>query len=197
MPEMQARFTEALQSVLGARTHFDIETAPDWLRRPGVDEMGVAWPLVSDVYSELTGLELPEIAPLREHRRLDAIVTMAGVPRVVEFDENQHFTAPRLQTLAHYGEGATVAFDVGYWRGGCVARAGKEPGGGFAAPKPPLFPGTGGRHRQRAFRDFLADMIPAQYGRLPTVRFEIVEVTRALSSDNVTSAIGKLWESRA
>jgi len=37
-------------------------------------------------------------------------------------------------------------------------------------PCPPLFPESGGRHRQRTFRDFLADALPIPHGWLPTMR---------------------------
>jgi hypothetical protein len=40
--------------------------------------------------------------------------------------------------------------------------AGREPGGGFARPRPPLSPGDGGRHRRRAFLDALADLPPPE-----------------------------------
>jgi hypothetical protein len=45
-------------------------------------------------------------------------------------------------------------------------------------PKPPLFPLEDGRHRQRAYRDALADLLPAVHGWLPTLRiadFEVAE----------------------
>ncbi len=49
-------------------------------------------------------------------------------------------------------------------------------GGGWGAPKPPLFPMAGGRHRQRAFRDALADLLPDLYGFGPTIRIADFEV---------------------
>lgn len=41
---------------------------------------------------------------------------------------------------------------------------------------PPLFPGEGGRHRQRAFRDALTDILAPGYGFAPTLRIADFEV---------------------
>ncbi|WP_457092568.1 hypothetical protein [Microvirga sp. P5_D2] len=41
---------------------------------------------------------------------------------------------------------------------------------------PPLFPGEGGRHRQRAFRDALTDILAPYYGFAPTLRIADFEV---------------------
>ena len=122
------------------------------------------------MYAALTGQVLPEAMPVRERRRLDVVVTYGdGRRQAVEFDESQHFTAARATTLGLY-EGIPVCFDVAAWDRRCADRSGREPGGGFARPCPPLFPGEGGRHQQRAFRDFLADLLPPQRGWLPTMR---------------------------
>lgn len=196
MPELQRRVALLLREVL-AEVTLEEEVAPEWLRRPGREEIGVGWSLVSTVYSELTGLELPESMPPRERRRLDMVLTYPdGRRRIVEFDETQHFSGARAQTLAHYG-GVAVAFDVDEWRERSVARAGREPGGGFAAPKPPLFPGEGGRHRQRAFRDFLADYLPTiQVEWLPTARIHDTEAKAALKESSPAAAVAQLWTAR-
>ena len=196
MPELQRQTALLLREVLAGVT-LEEEVAPEWLRRPGRDEIGSGWSLVSTVYSELTGLELPETMPPRERRRLDMVLTYPDERRrIVEFDETQHFSGARAQTLAHY-DGIAVAFDVNAWRDRSLARVGREPGGGFAAPKPPLFPGEGGRHRQRAFRDFLADYLPAMRdGWYPTARINDGEAKVALGAANPSSAVAELWTAR-
>ena len=40
----------------------------------------------------------------------------------------------------------------------------------------PLFPGEGARHRQRAFRDALTDILAPDYGFAPTLRIAHFEV---------------------
>lgn len=119
-----------------------------------------------------------------------------GSKRIVEFDEKQHFTGARLATLSFYDD-LEVAFDVGEWRTMSALGVGKEPGGGFAAPRPPLFPGAGGRHRQRAFRDFLADALRAEHeGWLPTVRLHHGEARAALQAEHPSEAFRTLWMGR-
>jgi hypothetical protein len=66
-------------------------------------------------------------------------------------------------------EDIPLAFPAEVWRQRSHGKRRLE-GGGFGAPKPPLFPGAGGRHRQRAFRDALRDILPPEHGWLPTLR---------------------------
>lgn len=190
MPALQLAFVAALTAALPATWRIEQETAPDWLVRPGRPELGDAWGLASSVYSELTGLVLPDDMPLRERRRLDAVVTDdQGRQRALEIDEKQHFTGPRALTFAAYDH-VVVAYDVDAWRTRAERRTGREPGGGFARPCPPLFPGEGGRHKQRAFRDLLADVIPPLNGWQPTCRISDDEVNVVQkAADPITSAL--------
>jgi hypothetical protein len=96
-------------------------------------------------------------------------------PRIIEVDESQHFNCYRGKTLGLYPAELQLAFDRKTW----VDRSQAEPlqkSGGWAARKPPLFPDAGGRHLQRAFRDALADILPPDYGFLPTLRIADFEV---------------------
>lgn len=68
-----------------------------------------------------------------------------------------------------------LAFDSTVWITRSDHRARLE-GGGFAKPRPTLFPGENGRHRQRAFRDALADILPPEYRFAPTLRLADFEV---------------------
>jgi hypothetical protein len=143
---------------------------PPWLVRPGRTECRERWPLVQSIYSDLTELELPETMRSQESRRVDAILKDSeGRRRVLEVDEKQHFNRYRAATLRVYPSDVPVAFDIEGWLRVCDAKRSLE-GGGFGKPKPPLFPGEGGRHRQRAFRDALCDVLPPEHGWLPTLR---------------------------
>jgi hypothetical protein len=97
------------------------------------------------------------------------------LPRILEFDEKQHFNHYRAVTLGFYAGAVPLAFPAELWIAQSKQKTRLE-GGGFAKPKPPLFPGEGGRHRQRAFRDALCDILPPQYGFLPTLRIADFEV---------------------
>ena len=189
--KLQTRFTALLALAL-PNVEMVSEVAPAWLVRPGREELANLWSLARAVYRDLTGLELPERMPSRERRRLDIVLTHPdGAQQIVEFDERQHFTGARLMTLRYYN-GIDSGFDVSAWAERCAALEGREPKGGFARPKPPLFPGDGGRHRQRAFRDFLADALPIQYGWLPTRRFqdrELIAIEREIEPAKSLAAV--------
>lgn len=197
MPKLQAVFVDHLRFVLGNSVRVEEEVAPAWLLRPGRPELGDQWPLAQRVYNSLTGIVLPEVMPARERRRIDVVLTSAdGTCRAVEFDESQHFTGARATTLEAYDATVTVGYDVDAWFRWCEQRTGREPGGGFARPCPPLFPDQGGRHRQRAFRDLLADVLPPLHGWLPTVRFADVEVKPIFASADASVRLRALWESK-
>jgi hypothetical protein len=118
---------------------------------------------------------LPETMPARERRRVDCVLKVDGfAPRIIEVDEKQHFNHYRAGTLRHYSD-APLAFDPEVWIKLSDAKKRLETGG-FSKPKPPLFPGDGGRHRQRAFRDALCDIVPLSHGFEPTLRIAYFEV---------------------
>lgn len=175
----QQRVVAELLRILGNGAAVLEEVCPTWLMRPGREEAGDAWPTLAAAYTALTGLQLPNVAPPRERRRLDVLLTWgSGREQIVEVDEEQHFTPERFITLDHYPPDTPLGFDIDEWRARCAVPR-KPRGGGWGRSCPPLFPGKGGRHRQRAFRDMLADLLSLQYGWLPTVR---IDVTRSVIS---------------
>lgn len=147
--EVQTKVFDLLSAV-GNHAGFDVllkPTTPVWLQRPGVRECGQQWPAVCEAYTALTWRTLPQQMPPRGRRQLDAVVVHAdGSHRIVEIDEEQHFTPMRAITLRRYGSGTAVAFDVQAWIRRC-AGVRRLRGGGFGKPKPPLFPDDGGRHQ--------------------------------------------------
>jgi hypothetical protein len=152
------------------------QPTPDWLQRPGPAECGRRWQIARDVYAELTDMELPDAMPPRERRTVDCVLRRRGEPpRIIEFDETQHFNRYRAQTIRRYPRSVRVAYDRAAWLAASDAKQRLE-GGGFGRPKPPLFPHEDGRHRQRAFRDALADLLPAVHGWSPTLRIADFEV---------------------
>jgi hypothetical protein len=100
----------------------------------------------------ITSMVLPETMPARERRRVDCVLKVdSSAPRIIEVDEEQHFNHYRAQTLRLYSD-ASLAFDPEVWIEHSDVKRRLE-AGGYGKPKPPLFPGDGGLHRQRAFRD--------------------------------------------
>ena len=170
----QAIVTALLPAVVQAE--IAVEVSPVWLLRPGRAEAVRWWPLLCQVYGELTGLELLDVAPPRERRRVDVVLRYPdGAQQVLEVDESQHFTGPRAVTLTAYPDQVALGFPHDLWLTRARERTGREPGGGFGRPCPPLFPEPGGRHSQRAFRDMLADLLPLEHGWLPTIRISDTE----------------------
>lgn len=195
MPELQLRTLQILETALGRRVYPG--DAPDWLMRPGKAECGPLWRTVRLVYRRLTGgMELPDLMPARERRAVDGLIGGRGQAwRIVEVDESQHFNTYRALTLRYYPATAPVAFPRKQWIE--ASKAGRLiSGGGWAAPKPPLFPMEGGRHRQRAFRDALADLLPTMHGYAPTLRLAYFELTPWIWERGATSRMQALLEKR-
>lgn len=164
--------------------------------RPGRAECRGVWGVVQEIYADLEGGTPPDAMPPQERRALDALlVGPDGRPRVVEIDESQHFTPFRATTLRRYPGSVDLAFDPEAWIARCRATS-RLAGGGFARPRPPLFPGPGGRHRQRAFRDALADLVPPEHGFAPTLRIHDREVTPWLRDPDAPDRMADLIRPR-
>ena len=168
---------------------------PDWLKRPGRIECGSYLSLIQEIYHELTGGELSDEMPLREWRKVDGMFQTKGGLFIFELDEKQHFNAYRSKTLSLYPKNLLVGFSIDLWVKICNKKS-KLEGGGFAKPRPPLFPGENGRHRQRAFRDSLTDILPSEYGLLPTLRIADFEIRDWIHESKAQDRMEKLVESR-
>jgi hypothetical protein len=190
--KVQNRGLELIRKVLGGIE----EQTPAWLMRPAAKECGRCWPLINKIYLDLTGLHLPSEMPERERRKVDCVLKQPnGESRIIEVDESQHFNLYRAKTLKLYPDDVLVAFDRNIWIKRSEAKKRLE-GGGFGKSKPPLFPGEGGRHRQRAFRDALADILPPEYGFKPTLRLAYFEVDGWLAADSASEMMADLLRNR-
>jgi len=76
---------------------------------------------------------------------------------IVEFDESQHFTEPRLVALNHYPPELKVGFSIARWIDLCQRINAKD-------DEPP------DRDERRAWYDTLRDLLPSIHGMKPTVR---------------------------
>ena len=187
--ELERDVLRLVHSVRGG----SIEPTPAWLMRPGIAECGEHWELVCGIYHELTGEHLPEKMPPRERRHVDCVLKVkTSAPRIIEVDEKQHFNCYRARTLCLYSD-LPLAFDPEVWIKHSEAKVRLE-GGGFSKPKPPLFPGDGGRHLQRAFRDALADILPLCHGFEPTLRIGYFEVVEWLTSSDAAKRMRDLLD---
>lgn len=200
--ELQDRVLDVLELAIGRRVYPG--PTPDWLLRPAQAECGTRWALVRRIYRAVSGgMSLSPEMPPRETRAIDGLIGGRGHPwQLVEVDESQHFNFFRSQTLDMYPGDVPLGFPPSEW-----IAAGRDripsAGGGWGAPRPPLFPMAGGRHRQRAFRDTLADLVPELHGFGPTIRIADFEVEpwiwdsrgaaaqlRRLIEDRIASSLG-------
>ena len=97
---------------------------------------------------------------------------------ICEFDEKQHFNQYRLITLKRGYKNLRFSFDYNFYyelSSECVAKPGKS---GFHRLRstdilfPEMLKGNkqDNRIRQRAFRDYLKDIVPIKLGYNPTIR---------------------------
>ena len=96
-------------------------------------------------------------------------------PFILEFDESQHFSLPRLVTLSLYPEEVQLGFSLHRWQDLCRQIDAKD--------DEPI-----DRDERRAWYDTLRDLVPALHGFEPTVRlyareFEWCSLNRALTQD--------------
>jgi hypothetical protein len=190
--ELQERVLVLVEELYGGERR----ASPSWLNRPAAEDAGKRWRLVRAIYRKLTDMELPSEMPPRERRSVDAVLQRFGEPpRIVEVDEKQHFNRYRATTIRCYPSDLEVAFDKGTWLEACDRKRRLE-GGGFGKPKPPLFPHADGRHRQRAFRDALCDLLPSAHGWLPTLRIADFEIADWIWSDAAFERMERLLSER-
>jgi hypothetical protein len=78
-------------------------------------------------------------------------------PFILEFDESQHFSRPRLIALALYMDAIKLGFSLERWKSLCREIDAKD--------DQPF-----DRDERRAWYDTLRDLVPSQYGFKPTVR---------------------------
>jgi hypothetical protein len=131
-----------------------------------------------------------------ERRTVDGVFETPVGTVLFELDETQHFNSYRATTLRCYPDDVPIAFDRDEWIKRCQRKTRLE-GGGFAKPKPPLFPGENGRHKQRAFRDALTDILPGVHGFSATLRLGDFEVGswigRSDAEDKMVSLLGSRY----
>jgi hypothetical protein len=188
---VQERVLEILEAAL--RRRVTRAPRPDWLSRPGRQECRTEWRRIRLMYRQLTdGMELPETMPPGEWRELDGLFGGRGLPlRLVEINERQHFNEFRAKTLRLYPKETPLGFPIDAWLAQSQKRVARS-GGGWGKPTPPLFPMAGGRHRQRAFRDALADLLPPLYGYAPTLRIAHFEVDPWIWERGAAPRLGRL-----
>ncbi|WP_205696032.1 hypothetical protein [Conexibacter sp. SYSU D00693] len=154
-----------------------------WLTTRG--HVAVAAHLPTDVHSALQAifelLDGDEAAlAAKPQRSVAPDFLLEG--RIVEFDEDQHFTIQRLATFALYPADAQLAFERSVYAKACLATA-KRAERAFAHKTATEFPGPYGRARQRAYFDAVRDLLSPVLGSGPVVRVLAPERDPVLALD--------------
>lgn len=74
--ELELATIELVRTVLGGQER----ATPEWLQRPAAADPGRRWRLVRALYAELTVMELPDLMPSRERRKVDCVLQRRGEP---------------------------------------------------------------------------------------------------------------------
>ena len=170
---------EALGATAEKRAQFE------WLRnKPCREHFGDYYNILMELYDELGGDWEGTSA------KTDGFLTPdAYFPEpyhfIFEFDELQHFTRFREQTLRFYPEDIPLAYASEKYLKFCYQyhAAALAKGPERFRRRTADFPYVNGRAAQRAFFDTFRDWLPPQHGLNPTVRLAEFEVTPILNGE--------------
>lgn len=157
----------------------------DWLRnKPAPEHFGVHYPKILSLFDQLGGDKDGLLGKADGYLTPDAYFP-EPYHFIFEFDELQHFTAPRQKTLTLYPENAPLAFDKRQYLRFCEEY--HEPalrkGTDRFRRKTADFPFVNGRAAQRAFFDTFRDWLPPLHGLRPTLRIAEFEVAGIFSGE--------------
>lgn len=147
------RVRELLTLIYG---HCHVNHSFSWPARPGDYEQTAAGPALQRVCAGL--------GDLRGHRDFikSAVIPpcdfyISSPPFILEFDESQHFSRPRMVTLSLYPKEVQLGFSLHRWQDLCGEINAKD--------GDPI-----DRDERRAWYDALRDLVPTLHGFNPTVR---------------------------
>ncbi len=181
---ISVKIIELIEKKFNKKPTCKFEYKPDWLLSFPTKSLIENYPELSELYSELVNKEytltekLSELTDkhLKQKQSFDIWI---GEPFnfAIEFDEKQHFNQYRKITLEYYDK-INIRFPIQLYKElneNIIIKAGKS---GFTKLKSydPLFPemfkgiDQDNRIRQRAFRDYLKDLLPIDKKFNPTLR---------------------------
>lgn len=137
-----------------------------WLTNKVMPGNEALWRVFSDLGGDLEAMQN------KKARHLSPDGFLPDYNCIIEFDERQHFTIFRRQTLDRYPTDISLGFDIDVYRSWCDAHSAdalKKGPAGYRKPKPE-FPFENGRAAQRALFDSCRDLLPPLFGLRPTVR---------------------------
>jgi hypothetical protein len=155
----------------------------DWLKnKPRAEHFGDYYPKILHLFEELGGDKDGLFAKADGYLTPDAYFP-EPCHFIFEFDELQHFTAPRQKTLTLYPADVPLAFNRREYLRFCAQHhdSALRKGTDRFRRKTADFPFLNGRAAQRAFFDTFRDWLPPLHGFRPTLRiaeFEVADILR-------------------
>ena len=171
--DKQRLITEIVGSVLGQKPELD--KSFEWFINKHIKEhFGVYYPLIDEIFCSLNGDKEANLNKGKKSLECDAY--FGGKSNFIfEFDEVQHFSSARLQTLNLYPKDLKVNFKIDDWKNYCQTN--KIIADKYRKAKTTKdFSFVGGRTAQRAYLDCFRDLLPQQHGLNPTLRISEFEV---------------------
>ncbi|MDE0041429.1 MAG: hypothetical protein OXT74_05300 [Candidatus Poribacteria bacterium] len=157
----------------------------DWLRnKPTAEHFGDFYPNILHLFEGLGGDKDGLFGKADGYLTPDAYFP-EPYNFIFEFDELQHFTAPRQKSLTLYPAEVPLAFDREQYLRFCAEHheSALRKGTDRFRRKTADFPFVNGRAAQRAFFDTFRDWLPPLHGLRPTLRIAEFEVAGILGGE--------------
>lgn len=155
----------------------------DWLmNKPHTAHFGTHYPKIIDLFEQMGG-DLQGLFAKADGYLVPDAYFPAPYHFIFEFDELQHFTGFRKQSLVTYPADLPLAFDRQRYVQFCITHqeAAIQKGTDRFRRKTADFPFANGRAAQRAFFDTFRDWLPPRHGLRPTLRLTEFEVADILT----------------
>jgi hypothetical protein len=155
----------------------------DWLiNKPLLEHFGRHYSTILELFEQMGGDVDGLFGKTHGHLTPDAYFP-EPYHVIFEFDELQHFTTFRRQTLTAYPPDAPLGFDRGKYLRFCVQyhKAAIQKGPDRFRRNTADFPFLTGRAAQRALFDTFRDWLPPLHGLRPTLRLAEFEVADILN----------------
>ncbi len=162
----------------------------DWLiNKPAPAHFGDYYPKIAKLFEKMGG-DWEGLSTKADGYLTPDAYFPAPYNFIFEFDELQHFTLFRQQTLDVYPEDLALGFDHQAYRQLCFKHQEMaiQKGTDRFRRKTSDFPFLNGRAAQRAFFDTFRDWLPPLHGLKPTLRLAEFEVTDILSGKLIGDA---------
>lgn len=158
----------------------DVVAAPSfsWLTNTPLDEAGEIYDTLGKMFDRLGGNR--QIAKRTTCLPCDAYLPAYNC--ILEFDEFQHFSKPRLTTLRLYPADSQLGFDKSQYQRWCEKHR-RDADRYRRTKRTTEFDFEGGRTAQRAFFDACKDLLPSTAGLGPTLRISEFEVGPVVADD--------------